>query len=78
MGLLSKAGKKAIAEAFKPHHFAIGVAGGAEAMAKDTQALANTEGFAAAKLDGTSAFNSQNKATALQHLAKVSPGLANA
>eukprot|EP00969_Alexandrium_andersonii_P237323 10475721-Alexandrium_andersonii.AAC.1 len=35
-GFLTEAGKKQIVEAFRPHQFAVGVAGGAEAMAKAT------------------------------------------
>eukprot|EP00969_Alexandrium_andersonii_P020999 917788-Alexandrium_andersonii.AAC.1 len=46
-------------------------------MAKATQALADAEGFAVARLDGTSAFNSQDRATALNRLGEVSPGPAN-
>eukprot|EP00969_Alexandrium_andersonii_P255636 11300110-Alexandrium_andersonii.AAC.1 len=65
MGLLIEADKRTIAEAFKPHQCAVGVQSGAEALAKAAQTLADTEGFAIARLDGKSAFNSQDRATAL-------------
>eukprot|EP00969_Alexandrium_andersonii_P245420 10846212-Alexandrium_andersonii.AAC.1 len=47
-------------------------------MAKAAQTFADAEGFAVARLDGKSAFNSQDRATALSRLNEVSPGLANA
>eukprot|EP00969_Alexandrium_andersonii_P309509 13678026-Alexandrium_andersonii.AAC.1 len=47
-------------------------------MAKAAQTLADTEGFAVARLDGKSAFNTQDRAIALDRLGQVSPGLANA
>eukprot|EP00969_Alexandrium_andersonii_P028950 1263669-Alexandrium_andersonii.AAC.1 len=78
MGLLIEADKKTRGQAFRPRQFAAGVAGGAEAMAKAAQALADTEGFAVARLGGKSAFNSQGRATALGRLGEVSPALANA
>eukprot|EP00969_Alexandrium_andersonii_P200932 8876823-Alexandrium_andersonii.AAC.1 len=53
IGLLVEADKKAIGQAFRPQQFAIGVAGGAEAMAKASQALADAEEFAVAPLGGT-------------------------
>eukprot|EP00969_Alexandrium_andersonii_P185290 8186169-Alexandrium_andersonii.AAC.1 len=46
--------KKAIRQAFRPHQVAVGVSGGAEAMAKAAQALADIEGFAVARLGGKS------------------------
>eukprot|EP00969_Alexandrium_andersonii_P065312 2877500-Alexandrium_andersonii.AAC.1 len=78
MGLLIEADKKVVGQAFRPRQFAAGVSGGAEAMAKAAQTLADTKGFAAARLDGKSAFNSQGQGTALNRLAEVSAGLANA
>eukprot|EP00969_Alexandrium_andersonii_P353101 15439123-Alexandrium_andersonii.AAC.1 len=51
MGLLIEADKRTIAEAFKPHQFAVGVPSRAEALAKAAQTLADTEGFAVARLD---------------------------
>eukprot|EP00969_Alexandrium_andersonii_P325945 14401206-Alexandrium_andersonii.AAC.1 len=46
MGLLIEADKRTIADAFRPHQFAVGVQSGAEALAKAAQTLADTEGFA--------------------------------
>eukprot|EP00969_Alexandrium_andersonii_P238344 10520020-Alexandrium_andersonii.AAC.1 len=68
MGLLIEADKRTIAEAFKPHQFAVGVQSGAEALAKAAQTLADAEGFAIARLGGKSAVNSQDRATALDRL----------
>eukprot|EP00969_Alexandrium_andersonii_P249908 11044801-Alexandrium_andersonii.AAC.1 len=78
MGLLIEADKKTIGQAFRPHQFAVEVSSGAEALANAAQTLADTEGFAVARLDGKSAFNSQDRATALDRLNQVSPGLAKA
>eukprot|EP00969_Alexandrium_andersonii_P204437 9033848-Alexandrium_andersonii.AAC.1 len=49
----------------------MGVSGGAEATTKAAQTLADAEGFAAARLDGISAFKSQDRATALNRLNDV-------
>eukprot|EP00969_Alexandrium_andersonii_P253720 11213796-Alexandrium_andersonii.AAC.1 len=78
VGLLIEQDKRDIADAFRPHQFAVGVQSGAEALAKAAQALADSAGFAIARLDGKSAFNSQDRATALDRLGQVSPALANA
>eukprot|EP00969_Alexandrium_andersonii_P173608 7675397-Alexandrium_andersonii.AAC.1 len=78
MGLLIEADKRDISGTFRPRQFAVGVQSGAEALAKAAQALADAEGFAIARLDGKSAFNFQDRATALNRLGQVSPGLANA
>eukprot|EP00969_Alexandrium_andersonii_P323474 14291980-Alexandrium_andersonii.AAC.1 len=78
MGLLVEADEKTITQAFRPRQFAVGAPSGAEALAKAAQTLADTEGFAVARLDGKSAFNSQDRAIALDRLNQVSPGLANA
>eukprot|EP00969_Alexandrium_andersonii_P064905 2858404-Alexandrium_andersonii.AAC.1 len=54
---------------------------GSEMCIRDSntaQTLADAEGFAVARLDGKSVFNSQDRATALDRLNDVSPGLANA
>eukprot|EP00969_Alexandrium_andersonii_P160505 7092123-Alexandrium_andersonii.AAC.1 len=45
----------------RPYQFAVWVSGGAEALAKAGQALADTEGFALARLDRKSAISSQGR-----------------
>ena len=69
--------KAAIEVAFSEHQFAVGGAGGPEALAKVAQYASDAWGLAVIRLDGTSAFNAQNRATALGRLAEVAPCLAN-
>ena len=76
-GLVIQAERESIDVAFAEHQFAVGTAGGPEALSKVAQFAADCWGFAVIRLDGTSAFNAQSRAAGLTRLAEVAPALAN-
>ena len=70
--------KKEITQALRPYQMAVGVPGGAEVMSKAAQAAADTFDLAIIKIDGTSAFNLQNRKVAFRAMYQVAPLTATA
>jgi hypothetical protein len=70
--------KREITQALRPYQMAVGVPGGAEVMSKAAQAAADMFDLAIIKIDGTSAFNLQDRRVAFQAMQRVAPRTATA
>ncbi len=70
--------KDDVAQALRPYQMAVGVPGGAEVMSKAAQAAADAFDLAIIKIDGTSAFNLQDRRVAFQAMHRVAPLTATA